>query len=88
MRTAGLPNFRKLYGAYENGLKAGNYRVEIDNSYDVAKYGGTKKFVLSTTNMLGGSNFYLAYAYLVVGVMSILFAIIFAIAYKRKHNWT
>jgi len=25
MRTAGLPNFRKLWGRFENGLKKGVY---------------------------------------------------------------
>jgi hypothetical protein len=42
MRTAGLPDFRKLYGAFDNGMKAGIHRVEIANSYDVLAYGGTK----------------------------------------------
>jgi hypothetical protein len=27
MRTAGLPNFRKLWGRIEGGLPAGNYIV-------------------------------------------------------------
>jgi hypothetical protein len=29
MRTAGLPNFRKLWGRIENGLAAGDYIVQI-----------------------------------------------------------
>jgi len=33
---------------------------------------------------MGGSNFALAYAYIIVGVLSILFSVIFAIAYKRS----
>lgn len=86
MRTAGLPTFRKLYAAYDNGLKAGEHRVEIENSYDVSKFGGSKKYVLSTTNVLGGSSFALAYAYMVVGGLSILFSIVFAIAYKRSQK--
>jgi len=54
MRTAGLPSFRKLYGAIQNGLNADTYYLRIQNNYDVAAFGGSKKFVLSTTNLLGG----------------------------------
>jgi len=38
MRTAALPNFRKLYrlvnhtGVFENGLPAGNYTLNVDYS--------------------------------------------------------
>ena len=35
MRTAGLPNFRKLWGRIENGLEKGTYQLEIDNQYEV-----------------------------------------------------
>lgn len=31
MRTAGLPNFRKLWGRIPGGLEAGDYEVHIDN---------------------------------------------------------
>ena len=31
MRTAGLPNFRKLYGHLDAGAKKGFYRVLINN---------------------------------------------------------
>jgi len=30
MRTAGLPNFRKLYG-HIKGAKAGFYQIEVNN---------------------------------------------------------
>jgi len=86
MRTAGLPNFRKLNGYYENGLKAGTHTLKIQNAYDVTKIKGTKAFVLSTTNALGGANFFLAYTYIVVGVVSLVFAVVFALAYKRRQG--
>ena len=35
MRTAGLPNFRKLYGKIEKNLPAGKYDLKITNNYDV-----------------------------------------------------
>ena len=54
MRTAGLPSFRKLYGQIDETLPAGQYELAINNSYDVSSFGGTKTFVLSTTNEMGG----------------------------------
>jgi len=86
MRTAGLPDFRKLWGRIEGTLKAGTYTIQITNSYDVSSFEGKKSFVLSTTNALGGKNYFLAICYIVVGVLCILFAFIFACAYCRKKS--
>ena len=76
MRTAGLPNFRKLYGRFEKDLKPGMYEMDIHNHYDVSAYDGKKFFVLSTTNSLGGKNYFMAVFYLVLGAMSVSFGII------------
>jgi hypothetical protein len=84
MRTAGLPNFRKLYGRFNSDLLAGTYNISILNQYDVSAYDGSKYFVLSTTNALGGKNYFLAICYLVVGSLCIVFAIIFLIAFIRR----
>jgi len=84
MRTAGLPNFRKLYGKISGGLTAGAYIINIQNLYNVKDFQGKKYFVLSTTNMLGGQNYFLAVCYIVVGALCIVFAIIFFVAYMRK----
>ena len=86
MRTAGLPNFRKLYGSYDEGLSAGKYQLNIANSYDVSAISGTKAFVLSTTNALGGKNYFLAIAYIAVGLLCLGFATVFGIAYKSKNK--
>lgn len=86
MRTAGLPNFRKLWGRIEDGLKAGQYTVTIDNNYDVSSFDGKKSFVLSTTNALGGKNYFLAICYIVVGALCIVFAIIFLVAFLKKRG--
>lgn len=102
MRTAGLPNFRKLWGKLStctglNGdttnckqqdLDAGTYNIEIQNNYDVSSFSGKKYFVLSTTNMLGGQNYFLAICYIVVGALCLVFAIIFFVAYMRKQKLT
>lgn len=86
MRTAGLPNFRKLWGKIEKRLEPGNYIVEIENNYDVKSFEGKKSFVLSTTNALGGKNYFLAICYIVVGSLCIVFAIIFLVAFLKKKS--
>ena len=84
MRTAGLPNFRKLWGKIEEDLKPGYYKVIIENNYQVDTFDGSKYVVLSTTNALGGKNYFLAVCYIVVGTLCCLFALIFCFAYMRK----
>jgi len=86
MRTAGLPNFRKLWGKINEPLEKGQYEVNIVNYYKVDSFQGQKWFVLSTTNALGGKNYFLSYCYIIVGVLCLLFAIIFCIAYMRRSN--
>ena len=88
MRTAGLPNFRKLWGQIsDTTLKAGEtYTVEVDNNYPVNTFSGQKSLVFSTTNMFGGKNYFLAVCYIVVGSLCLVFAIIFFIAYMTKNR--
>lgn len=86
MRTAGLPNFRKLYGKLDKDLEAGTYNLIIDNNYDVSSFDGSKHFVLSTTNFLGGQNYFLAVCYIIVGALCIMFGIIFFIAYMGRKS--
>jgi len=41
MRTAGLPNFRKLWGKIDTtGLEPGKYQIKIENNYKVDKFQG------------------------------------------------
>ena len=43
MRTAGLPNFRKLWGRIEPKLiTKGKYRVTIQNNYETTAFQGKK----------------------------------------------
>lgn len=77
MRTAGLPQFRKLYGVLKDGLAAGKYTIDILNTYDVSSFSGSKALVFSTTNILGGRNYFLAIAYIVVGILCLILALIF-----------
>ena len=86
MRTAGLPTFRKLYGQINEDIVNGTYYLKIDNNYDVTSFDGTKNFVLSTTNSLGGTNYFLAMAYLIVGSICVAFSILFLSIHKRQQN--
>ena len=40
MRPSGLPNFRKLWGRIHKDLESGNYKLTIDNKFDVDSFSG------------------------------------------------
>lgn len=92
MRTAGLPNFRKLFGRIDQDLDVGTYSVTVSvNSfgktlYDVSMFNGSKSFVLSTTNVMGGRNYFLAICYIVVGALCLMFAVIFFAAFMQRKS--
>ncbi|CAD8147462.1 unnamed protein product [Paramecium pentaurelia] len=69
MRTAALPQFRKLWGKIDQDLEAGIYEVQIKNTYNVSSFNGKKYIVFSTTNAFGGKNEFLSIAYICVGVV-------------------
>ncbi|KAJ3337500.1 hypothetical protein HDU93_000993 [Gonapodya sp. JEL0774] len=78
MRTAGLPNFRKLWGRNDNDdMPAGVYTIQIQSNFEVARFGGTKSIVISTVSLIGGKNTFLGIAYVVVGVVCWAFGLAF-----------
>jgi len=84
MRSAGLPNFRKLWGRIPAGLDASEYTVVIENVYNVTSYEGEKKFLLSTSNAFGGNNSVMATVYLIFGGLCGLFSILyFGLHFKK-----
>ena len=82
MRPSGLPNFRKLWGRIHKDLEPGNYKLIINNKFDVDSFSDQKHFVLSNVNAFGGKNTFLAISYIVVGVICIILAIVFLIGYN------
>jgi len=84
MRTAGLPDFRKLWGKNEETMKMGQYQIEIRYLFPVTKYGGTKSLVISTVSILGGKNSFLGWAYIVVGVICVVIGCLFTLRHLYK----
>lgn len=78
MRTSGLPDFKKLWGKIEIDLeKDKTYYLSISNNYNVKSFEGHKKIIFSTSGPLGGKNDFLAIAFIVVGVICLIIAVIF-----------
>lgn len=90
MRTAALPTFRKLYRRvnheqeyFKLGLPVGQYKLVIDYNYAVTSFKGTKRIILSNTSWLGGKNPFLGIAYIVVGSICLVLAIVFLIIHFK-----
>lgn len=86
MRTAGLPTFRKLYAAINHDLKNGTYELTVNNIYTQDGWNGYKKFVLSTSNNLGGQNYFLGIAFIVVGCLCLTLSVVFFGVFMSKKN--
>jgi hypothetical protein len=80
MRTAGLPKFRKLYGRIDQGIPAGtDVTFQVTNNFPVSDFKGKKTLVITTLSWVGGKNPFLGIAYVVVGVMCVVLALLFGI---------
>jgi hypothetical protein len=80
MRTAGLPTFRKLYGKIDKDLKKNDIlSFQIICKFEVDSFDGGKSIVISTIGQFGGKNSFLGVAYIVVGSVSLLLALLFSL---------
>lgn len=87
MRTAALPNFRKLYARIPTGgvITAGSVvKFNVTANFRVDSFNGKKFLVLSTTSWLGGKNDFLGVAYIVVGAVCIVLGLLFWVRYKMS----
>lgn len=79
MRTSPLPHFRKLYGKIDSDFKKGDVlKFNITTNYEVSSFDGSKSIVISTLGEFGGKNPNLGIAYIVVGIISLIFALLFS----------
>lgn len=90
MRTAALPNFRKLHrkvdhstSPFQNGLPKGQYFLNVKYWYPVKGFKGTKSFIISTTSVLGAKNSFLGYSYITVGSLCLLVGIMFLVIHIK-----
>ncbi|EGC39195.1 hypothetical protein DICPUDRAFT_93631 [Dictyostelium purpureum] len=80
MRTAALPDFKKLYRIYDGPEPlTDSVRVEITNYYPVQSFNGKKYVVLSTASWMGGKNPFLGYAYIIVGIICFVQGVVFLV---------
>lgn len=89
MRASALPSFRKIYGRIEDDLDADEVVfVNIGNNYNTYTFGGKKKLVLSTSNMLlGGKNDFLGLSYITTGFSCIFLAVFFALLHVKNQRY-
>ncbi len=76
MRTAGLPEFRKLWGVIDNGISLGTYTFMINNNYNPNVFGGSKDIIFSTAGVFGGKNMFIEICFWVLFGLCLLMSVI------------
>jgi hypothetical protein len=80
MKVAMQPNFRKLYGWFNQSIAKGEELVfQVNANYAVGRFKGSKSLVVAKTNIFGGKNPFLGSSLIGAGgfilVMGILFGL-------------
>ena len=84
VKISPFTDFRKSWGIINQDLPKGTYRVHIKNNWNSNAFAGQRWIILSQASTFGGKNEFLAYAYLAVGALSIILAIIFMFRKIRR----
>lgn len=80
MRPAGFNRFRKLYRIIHDHIEAGSDLIfTVNDEFAISQFGGTKSIILSTQSWIGAKNSFLGFAYLVVAILCLAFAVGFAL---------
>ncbi|KAL7491124.1 hypothetical protein ACHAWT_001566 [Skeletonema menzelii] len=88
MRTAALPNFRKLYGYIDVVIPAGSVLTfKVQANWAVVQSQSAKSLVVSDNYIFGGKNHWMGTMFIVVGGISTILAVFFFVIqmlYPRK----
>lgn len=85
MRTAGLPNFYKLYSKNEHDtMSSGVYQIDIALNYPTSGFGGKKLLVITTNLIFGGRNLLLGVIYIIVAVICLVLGVAFLLQHLIK----
>ena len=80
MRIATQPTFRKLYGWFDQPLRAGTtLTLSVKANYVVTRFRGSKSLILTTTNIFGGRNDYFAPFFIYTGYVFVGAAVFFGL---------
>jgi hypothetical protein len=82
MMLAAAPNFFKLYQKNEvDSMKAGQYRVDIEDNFDTTVYNGRKAFVITTVSTMGSRNIWPGIIFLIVGGICLILDVYFILSF-------
>eukprot|EP01048_Picozoa_sp_COSAG05_P014058 COSAG05_NODE_1558_length_4564_cov_5.087794_6_plen_393_part_00 len=89
MRTAALPEFRKLYRIINTPLEAGKYTMTVTNNYDVSRFEGNKAILLAEMTGMGIPAKELGWCYIIAGGVALFTAIVIMLkeqSLKKKNT--
>jgi hypothetical protein len=82
MRTSGLPNFKKPWGKIDKDIPKGRYTMKINNNYQSAGWDGTRAFVLTTLSLIGGKNYLLPTAFILISLFCLVASLYFCFRFR------
>lgn len=90
MRSAGLPNFRKLYGKIDSDFKEGDEIIfRVDLNYEVNSFDGKKFLVVTNMSNIGTKNRSLGNAFFLSGILALALGCMFSVKrmlFPRPHG--